>query len=247
MLSSVALSFGLALLPLTALAQGDISAANNLTDLEGTWTSNAAVTTGGSFCIPAEMKFSYPTNTGMSYSFTNDGFFEEAQYRYNSNASNPACIQAVLIWQHGTYTLENDGSITLKPFGSDGRVQVQDPCAATTNIITYYDEKTTFKDWGIIVDPDTGNYQLRLNRYDGAKLPYMNLVAKPPNMLPTQVLTGVNASGQTNTRKRSLTSSPLNVFKRSSASPRSSSFSTNQVIGVAGLVGTVAVGLLALF
>ncbi|WWD03503.1 hypothetical protein V865_001555 [Kwoniella europaea PYCC6329] len=244
MLSQLAVSFTLALLPLT-LAQGDLSAANNLTDLEGTWSSNSAVSTGGSFCSPAEMAFDYPNNTGMAYSFTNDGFFEEAQYRYNSNATNPACIQAVLIWQHGTYTLEDDGSIILHPFSADGRVQVQDPCAATTNIITYYDETTTFTDWGIIVDPDTGNYQLRLNRYDGAKLPYMNLIAKPPNMLPTQTLTGVNASGQTNTRKRSLTSSPLDIFKRSTASNRAS-ISSNQVIAVGGVVGSVMVGLLAL-
>ncbi|WVW86020.1 hypothetical protein I302_108058 [Kwoniella bestiolae CBS 10118] len=244
MLSQLAISFTLALLPLS-LAQGDLSAANNLTDLEGTWSSNSAVSTGGTFCSPAQMKFDYPTNTGMSYSFTNDGKFEEAQYRYNSNASNPACIQAVLIFQHGTYSLEDDGSIVLRPFAADGRVQVQDPCAATTNIITYYNEITTFKDWGIIVDPDTGNYQLRLNKFDGSKLPYMNLIAKPPNMLPTQVLTGVNASGQTNTRKRSLTSSPLDIFKRSSASTRAS-ISTNQMVGVAGVVGSVAVGLLAL-
>ncbi|WVQ67133.1 uncharacterized protein L199_005328 [Kwoniella botswanensis] len=244
MLSQLAVSLTLALLPLT-LAQGDLSAANNLTDLEGTWSSNSAVSTGGSFCSPAEMAFDYPNNTGMAYSFTNDGFFEEAQYRYNSNATNPACIQAVLIWQHGTYSLEDDGSIILHPFSADGRVQVQDPCAATTNIITYYDETTTFTDWGIIVDPDTGNYQLRLNRYDGAKLPYMNLIAKPPNMLPTQTLTGVNASGQTNTRKRSLTSSPLDIFKRSSASNRAS-ISSNQVIAVGGIVGSVMVGLLAL-
>lgn len=30
-----------------AAAQGDLSAANNMTDLEGTWSSNAAVMTGG--------------------------------------------------------------------------------------------------------------------------------------------------------------------------------------------------------
>ncbi|WWC71870.1 uncharacterized protein I206_105829 [Kwoniella pini CBS 10737] len=244
MLSSITLSLGLALLPFT-LAQGDLSAANNLTDLEGTWTSNAAISTGGTFCVPAEMKFDYPTNTGMSFSFTNTGFFEEAQYRYNSNASNPSCIQAVLIWQHGTYTLEDDGSMKMTPFSSDGRVQVQDPCAATTDIITYYNEPTTMTDWGIIVDPDTGNYQLRLNRYDGAKLPYMNLIAKPPNMLPTQVLTGVNASGQTNTRKRSLTSSPLDVFKRSSA-PARLSLDSNQIFGVAAVVGSVIVGSIAM-
>lgn len=41
----------LALLSLPALplvaAQGDLGAANNVTDLEGTWSSNSAVSTGG--------------------------------------------------------------------------------------------------------------------------------------------------------------------------------------------------------
>lgn len=104
---------------------------------------------------------------------TNDGYFEEASYRYESNASNPSCIQAIIWWQHGTYRLNNNGSISLYPFPSDGRIQVQNPCAAVTNVITYYDQWTQFADWGIIIDYSTGNYQLRLNRFDGAKLPYV--------------------------------------------------------------------------
>lgn len=105
---------------------------------------------------------------------TNDGYYEEANYRYESNASNPSCIQAVISWQHGTYRLNNNGSISVYPFGSDGRIQVQNPCAAVTNVITYYDQWTQFADWGIIIDYTTGNYQLRLNRFDGAKLPYVS-------------------------------------------------------------------------
>ena len=42
-----ALAITLALLAPAARAQGDLSAANNVTDLEGTWSSNAAVSTGG--------------------------------------------------------------------------------------------------------------------------------------------------------------------------------------------------------
>jgi hypothetical protein len=46
---TAALAFTLALLaPLSQVnAQGDLSASNNVTDLEGTWSSNAAVSTGG--------------------------------------------------------------------------------------------------------------------------------------------------------------------------------------------------------
>lgn len=110
---------------------------------------------------------------------TNDGFFEEAQYRYNSNASNPACIQATIFWQHGTYALNNDGSILLSPFGADGRIQVQDPCAAVTNIITYYNQQTLYADWGIVIDEQTRNYVLKLNRFDGAKMPYVSDALAP--------------------------------------------------------------------
>lgn len=46
----------------------------------------------------------------------------------------------MVLWQHGTYVLNTDGSMTLNPFSSDGRIQVQDPCAATTNVVTYYDQ-----------------------------------------------------------------------------------------------------------
>lgn len=238
--------FRLALSALTlassTLAQGDLSSANNVTDLEGTWSSNAAVSTGGNFCVPAEMKFNYPENTGISYSFTNDGFFEEAQYRYTSNASNPACIQASVIWQHGTYNLNDNGSITLYPFGPDGRIQVQDPCAAVTNIITYYNQQTLYADWGITIDEQTRNYVLKLNRFDGAKMPYMYLRAKPPNMLPTQLLTGTNASGQiVQSRKRST----INLFKRSGAAPRSYFTKDSMAAGALGvtLVGAAVLGM----
>lgn len=37
----------LALRPSLVAAQGDLSGANNVTDLEGTWSSNSAVSTGG--------------------------------------------------------------------------------------------------------------------------------------------------------------------------------------------------------
>jgi hypothetical protein len=60
------------------------------------------------------------------------------------------------------------------------------------------------------VDITSGRYVLKMNRFDGAKMPYvssavlvevktkltgqMYLQAKPPNMMPTQILTGTNVS-----------------------------------------------------
>jgi hypothetical protein len=82
----------------------------------------------------------------------------------------------------------------------------------------------------------------------------MDLVARPPNMLPTQPLTGVNvslfilifgsltdqqASGQTiQTRKRSFVQE-LNVFKRSGA-PSRLSFGHDTL--AAGAIGVAVVG-----
>lgn len=139
--------------------------------------------------------------------------------------------------------------MTLFPFTSDGRIQVQDPCAATTNIITYYSNQVLFTDWGIVVDSSSGRYTLNLNKYDGSKMARMFLVAKPPNMLPTQILTGVNATGQTSTRKRSFTQS-LDFLKRSSAEPRWSGLLFAQgypaSFTMLGLAGLAVVGVLAL-
>lgn len=156
------------------------------------------------FCNPSNFSFTYPATTGISYSFTDTGFFEEAQYRFTANASNPRCITAFILWQHGTYQLNNNGSLTLYPFSADGRIQVQDPCAAVTNIITYYDQITLYADWGIILDSVSGNYQLNLNAFDGSKMPPLYLKANPPNMLPTTVLTGANATGQYTKRDDSM-------------------------------------------
>lgn len=51
-----------------------------------------------------------------------------------------------------------------------------------------------YADWGIQIDSITNNFVLQLNRFDGALMPPLYLVANPPNMLPTVVLTGVNVS-----------------------------------------------------
>lgn len=75
---------------------------------------------------------------------TETGFFEETQYRYTANASDPSCITAYILWQHGNYKFHSNGSITLYPWGQDGRIQVQEPCATESNILTYYDQQVSF-------------------------------------------------------------------------------------------------------
>ena len=104
-----------------------------------------------------------PRLTGISYSFTDDGFYEEALYRAIANrsldptssslpmapspelrepstAQNPACPKAIMQFQHGTFTKEANGSLILTPFGVDGRQLLSDPCKYKNSVYTRYDQ-----------------------------------------------------------------------------------------------------------
>ncbi|SGY81172.1 BQ5605_C009g05478 [Microbotryum silenes-dioicae] len=167
---------------------------SNLTNWEGTWsTGTGAVVTGPGFADPMNNNkpFKYPTNTGISYSFTNDGYFEESQYRFLGNGSKPTCSKAVAIWQHGRYYFHDNGSVTMDPsiFSADGRVLVQDPCAAQTEILTYYNQPELFNGWTITIDNHHQAYMLQLIRFDGSYFPRLFLTVRPPTMLPTADLT----------------------------------------------------------
>lgn len=176
---------------------------------------------------------------------TADGFFEEAQYRYKSNASDPFCISSVLWWQHGKYKINDDDTITMTPWATDGRVQTQTRCGGTTEAqVYYYNEKGTFKSWDVQVrvnpaKPKEGaNFALITQAFDGAKNPPMYLIARPPNMLPTQVLTGTNSSGSTVGRRSFIPAQVQSVEKRSKSSA---------MAAVAAPAALAAAGLAAIF
>jgi len=169
--------------------QGDIvyDLAHNATTIYGTWSSQSnAVTTGPDFVDPTKLTFNYPSNTGVSYSFTEDGFYEISRYRFNSNGSEPTCIQGVIAWAHGTYTLNSNGSIWMHPFG-DGFQQIQDPCAAVSNFIETFNVTEYYKGWRIFNDPTTG-YKLHLYLHDGAPVAPQYLRSTTPTMHPTRPL-----------------------------------------------------------
>jgi hypothetical protein len=185
-LSTAAALFGL--LAGNALAQDvKYDSEHNMTSLGGTWASGSQkVLTGPGFAQPSNMSFTYPPVTGISYSFTNDGYFETARYRFNSNGTNPTCITGILIWTHGTYAMQPNGSIVLTPFG-DGYQQVQDPCVAVTNFVQEYNQTELISSWRIFQDPQDG-YKLHLFSFDGSPMAPMFQVNVSPNMLPTQKL-----------------------------------------------------------
>ncbi|CCL99529.1 uncharacterized protein FIBRA_01547 [Fibroporia radiculosa] len=179
------------LFSLAALAQDIVyTPIHNATTIYGTWSSGSGgVKTGPGFANPADRTFTYPNTTGISYSFTEDGFYEIARYRYTSNGSHPLCITGVMNWCHGTYQLMPNGSIIMSPFG-DGFQQIQDACAAVSKFIETYNDTEYYTAWTIFQDPVLG-YQLILDQYDGTPLAQQNLVTTSPDMLPTQNLFNV--------------------------------------------------------
>lgn len=192
---------------------------SNVTDISGTWSSGwGSVRTGPGFANPVNFSFNYPPTSGISMSFTNDGFWEEAQYRFVSNGTRPNCIKAVVLWQHGRYNFEPNGSLTMQPIAADGRIQIQDPCAAQTSVITYYYQPAMYQSWQIYNDANHNTYNLQLQAFDNALFPRLYLVSRPPDMLPTNQLSQKSKSGK---RRRSVSEdsahsdqSPIGLWKR---------------------------------
>jgi hypothetical protein len=131
--------------------------------------------------------------------------------------TDPRCITAVLQFQHGKYSLLNNGSIVLQPWSQDGRQQVQNPCAAESNVLRQFNQTTLFLNWRIFVDPQ-GRDKLHLFRFDGAPFAPMFRVTETPNMIPTRLLTNTTIGAVANS-KRSL---DANLEKRNSGDRTSS-------------------------
>lgn len=179
-----------------------LNSEHNATAISGTWsTGSKAVSTGSGFASPLNQTFTYPKNTGVSYSFTDDGFYEIARYRFNSNGSEPTCITGVMNWVHGTYQLLGNGSIVMTPFG-DGYQQIQDPCGAVSNFIEIYNFTELYQSWRIFLDPQDGP-KLHLFQFDGSPVAPQFQLSATPNMLPTRPLR--NVTTVTAASKRSLT------------------------------------------
>eukprot|EP00914_Ancora_sagittata_P010730 GHVO01020912.1.p1 GENE.GHVO01020912.1~~GHVO01020912.1.p1 ORF type:complete len:136 (-),score=2.24 GHVO01020912.1:538-945(-) len=94
---------------------------------------------------------------------------------------------------HGTYAAADNGSIILTPNG-DGYQQVQDPCAATSDVMQNYNE-TELLVAGYYTYTDTTNgLALQLYTFDGSPLAPQYQISSTPNMLPTQKLRNVTAA-----------------------------------------------------
>jgi hypothetical protein len=176
----------------------EYNAAHNVTPITGTWSSGSRhVVTGPGFANPSQETFTYPNTTGVGYSFSDDGWYEIARYRFASNASEPNCIIGTVLWAHGHYELVGNGSIILTPVG-DGYQQVQAPCAATSNFIQNYNFTELFQHWQIFMDAVDGP-KLHLFQFDGSPVAPLFQLSAQPNMLPKQVLRNVSQNVVTTT------------------------------------------------
>ncbi|EED20700.1 conserved hypothetical protein [Talaromyces stipitatus ATCC 10500] len=174
------------------------------TKLTGTWSSKSRqVVTGPGFYDPVADAFQEPPLTGISYSFTDDGHYEEAYYRAIPNPTRPDCPKGIMQWQHGTYSLQTNGSLVLTPIASDGRQLMSDPCAGHYSTYTHYNQSVLFESYRIYTDKYHGILRLDFAQFDGSPLQPLYILYRPPAMLPTTTL---NPTGKTTAKaKRAVT------------------------------------------
>lgn len=195
----------LALFYLFAALPALIAADPNMKELAGTWTSKSnTVFTGPGFYDPVDELLIEPALPGISYSFTDDGHFEEALYRVTSNAQNHSCATAVLIYQHGTYEILNNGSLVMKPIAVDGRQLLSDPCGSNhdSSLYSRYVQPTWFKNYYVQVDSYSGKMKLQIYQFDGSLMQPLYLAYRPPLMLPTEALNPTDAASETKSTLR---------------------------------------------
>ncbi|KAI9824048.1 MAG: Reversal of tor2 lethality [Thelocarpon impressellum] len=163
-----------------------VSAAAIDPKLTGTWsTKSNKVFTGPGFYDPVNEKMLEPSLPGISYSFTDDGFYEEAHYRAIGNPAKPQCPQGIMQFQHGTFKKASNGSLLLSPFEVDGRQLLSSPCQYDTSLYTRYKQPEMFARYEVITDPYHNVQRLNLYKFDGSPMIPMYLAFKPPQMLPT--------------------------------------------------------------
>jgi hypothetical protein len=162
-------------------------------ELTGTWSSKSnSVFTGPGFYDPVKENLIEPQHTGISYSFTNDGFYEVAYYRAIANPVDPSCPQGIMQWQHGKFEKLPNGSLTLDPFEVDGRQLLSDPCHQDHAVLTRFIQPQLFKSYYTENDDYHQIQRLNLFEFDGAPLMPLYLANKSPQMLPTSTLNPTN-------------------------------------------------------
>ncbi|KAL5115166.1 Reversal of tor2 lethality [Pleosporales sp. CAS-2024a] len=159
------------------------------TDLVGTWTSKSNSTlTGDGFYNPTDDRLIEPKHTGISFSFTSDGFYESAYYRAIANPQTPRCPKGIMQWQHGSYQKLANGSLVLTPIKTDGRQLYSDPCTYKNAVYTRYNMSDHFKAYQVYTDTYNKRKRLDLFQADGSPVMPLWMIMDTPQMLPTTTL-----------------------------------------------------------
>lgn len=125
-------------------------------DIVGTWSTKSKQTlTGPGFYDPIDERLIEPSKPGISYSFTADGWYEEAYYRAIANPTNPKCPSGIMQWQHGNWVMNGTGSLILTPIAVDGRQLLSSPCDYDDGIYTRYNTSEVFE---VRFSPPIPNY-----------------------------------------------------------------------------------------
>lgn len=182
----------------------------------GTWSSKSnAVFTGPGFYDPVDELLIEPALPGISYSFTEDGYWEEAIYQITPNARNHSCPAAVLLYQHGTYKQGTNSSLTLTPFSVDGRQLLSQPCDDNgVSSYTRYTQAEAFKGYSVYIDPYHGRWRLDLTKSDGSVMQPLYLAYRPPEMLPTITMNPTSGAQATAKAKRDTLGDSLSLGQR---------------------------------
>jgi hypothetical protein len=174
-----------------------LARADDASSLVGTWSSKSnTVFTGPGFYDPVDELLIEPALPGISYSFTDDGYWEEAIYQVSANPQNHSCPTGALTFQHGTYEVLSNGSLVLTPFSVDGRQLVSQPCKDKFSTYSRYNQTELYIEFTVIVDPYHGRYKLTLYQWDGTPTQPLYLAYRPALMLPTETLNPTSQADQ---------------------------------------------------
>merc|ERR1711939_928378 len=158
--------------------------------LVGTWTTKSKkVMTGPGFYDPVNDNLIEPELAGISYSFTSDGYYEEAYYRAISNPTTPLSLghHAMAAWHLLTPRQRQscpDSHRCRRP-----------------PIYIRYEQPELMKSYEVLTDPFHNVPRLNLYKIDGSPIQPMYLAASPPQMLPTQTLNPTSVPSATGKRR----------------------------------------------
>ncbi|GAC94599.1 hypothetical protein PHSY_002172 [Pseudozyma hubeiensis SY62] len=167
---------------------GSTAVAHRYADRSGSSTVHRPIrpTTGGS-------------RRHMEFCFTKDGFWEESLFQWSNDPTDPQCVTALLLWQHGNFSINPiNGTLRMDPFWGDGFQSQWTGCDTTSSAnsnntlapVASYNQVYLYDTPAVSIDMHFGvsSWKLEMAQITGELLNPMWKFLNPPSMLPTDVL-----------------------------------------------------------